>query len=214
MQHSQNINEIAAALAKAQGDMKNPHAEAVNAFQKYSYAKAGDFLNTIRDPLTKNGISFTTDVEIIAGGEKVMALMLCHASGQWMKYTMPLRTDLEPGKGMSSDQVWGSHLTYRKKSLLSLVFGIHGDEDDDGASQTQAPEKTAAPLTQPKKFIASNYEKMSSDQVKQIMYEIGEHTDIGRKLLDTYSINELGELPKEHYITIINKIKTTVNNRK
>jgi hypothetical protein len=209
MQHSQQINEIATALAKAQGEMKNPQAEAVNAFQKYSYAKAQDFLNTIRGPLTKNGISFTTDVET-QGGERVMALMLSHASGQWLKYTMPLRADLEPGKGMSSDQIWGSHLTYRKKSLLSLVFGIHGDEDNDGTE----PEATKAPAaTQPKKFIANNYEKVSSDQVKQIMYEIGEHTDIGRKLLETYSINELAELPKDHYITIINKIKTTVNSR-
>jgi hypothetical protein len=198
MKHSEQINEIAAALAKAQGEMKNPHAEAVNAFQKYSYAKASDFLNTIREPLTRNNISFTIDVEPTESS-KIMVLMLSHASGQWMKFSMPLQTDLETGKGMSNDQTWGSHLTYRKKSLLSLVFGIHGDEDDDGAVQPESK--------------AKKYEKLSPDQVKNIIIEIGKHTDIAQKLLETYSINELIELPKDHYTNIINRIRTTVSSR-
>lgn len=216
MTHSEHINEIAAALANAQGDMRNPTTDSVNAFQKYRYAKAGDFLNIIRPALSKHGIAFNQDVTEHTDGRKEIMFMLSHGSGQWMKFTMPLNPTLEANKGSSFDQAWGGHLTYRKKSLMSLVFGIHGDEDDDGASgsTTIADRSPQQPLQQKRVIQKKEYERVTSDQIKQIMFEIGEHEDIVHKLFETYNISSFNDLPKEHYINIIKKIRATVDSRK
>lgn len=212
MLHSQAINHIAEALAKAQGEMGNPRSEATNAFQKYNYAKADDFLNTIRGPLSKNGISFNMGVETNEHGEMLLSLLLTHSSGQWMKYAMPLRSDLEPGKGMSADQLWGSHLTYRKKSLLSIVFGIHGSEDDDSQDQGPSEDKSPKPATALTKK-PSGYQKVNSDNIKQIMFELGEHQDILQRVLESYNVGAVKDLPADSYTKIVERIRLSVSSK-
>lgn len=207
MTHSESINEIATALAKAQAEMRNPGTAGVNAFAKYKYATAPDYLDMIRGPLTKHNIAFTMDV-----ADEALTFLLVHTSGQWLRYTMPIRLNPESSKSNNPDQAWGSHLTYCKKYLLMLVFGIHGDEDDDGQSSQTKTEP--APQQGPKPYLKKNYDRVTSEQIQNIMFEIGEHTDIAQSLLKNFGIEKLSELPKDYYLKIIAKIRENVAARK
>lgn len=219
MTHSEHINELSAALAKAQGEMRNPGADTTNSFQKYSYAQVDQFLDIIRGPLSKNNISFTQDVEEITMGKKTLSFMLSHSSGQWMKFTMPL-DNVEASKGNSADQAWGSHLTYRKKNLISLVFGIHSDKDADGYEEPKRHQEQEKNTNQNQSQSTNqlkpklNYEKMTSEQVQAIMFEIGEHTEIGQNLLKNFGVDKVSDLPKEYYLKIIDRIRTNVKAKK
>ncbi len=217
MTHSEQINEIATALAKAQGEMHNPGTHAINPFGKYTYAQANDFLDTIRAPLSKYGIAFIKDVERDNYG-KTLYIMLLHSSGQWIKCFMPLENDVQPNKQQTQDQAWGSHLTYRKKSLISLVFGIHGDKDNDGEEEREDEERVQNKHDAPKlgnaPILRDNYERVSSDNIKNIMFEIGEHTDIAEKILKQFNIQKMSDIPKDQYLKTIDKIRTTVSQRK
>lgn len=213
MQHSQSINELAGALAKAQAEMKNPIASATNSFQKYDYARANDYLNMVRGTLCKYDLSFVTDIE----GHQ-MTLMIIHASGQWMKFFMPLRGEIESSAKQSADQAWGSHLTYRKKYLISLVFGIHGSEDDDGATQAeeqyeqkknQTDKKTveAARANPPKAVKPAVENGLSVEQKRLICADIGGDTEMLKKLLVSFGADDLDEIPAEAFDRIIRTIR-------
>lgn len=138
MNHSQDINEIGAALAKAQGLMSNPLKSTTA--NSYKYATADVYLDIIRKACSQHELSFTMDV-ITIDNQHFLTLLLLHSSGQWIKYHHPLRNDHEASKFNSRDQVWGGHLTYMKRQLLCIVFGIHGEEDTD-AQPEPAPSKT------------------------------------------------------------------------
>jgi hypothetical protein len=213
MQHSQSINELAAALAKAQAEMRNPVASATNSFQKYEYARANDYLNMVRGALCKHDLSFVTDIE---GSQ--MTLMIIHSSGQWMKFFMPLRGEIESSAKQSSDQAWGSHLTYRKKYLISLVFGIHGCEDDDSATAAEeeyenrkmASDKkvvATAVATAPKPVQKSVENPLSTEQKRLICADIGGDTAMLNKLLSDFGAEDLDEIPSEAFDRIIRVIR-------
>ena len=59
MQMSENINELATALAKAQGEMKNAGKTSDNPFFKSKYADLAEILNAVREPLSKYGLSIS-----------------------------------------------------------------------------------------------------------------------------------------------------------
>jgi hypothetical protein len=57
MTTSESINEIAAALAKAQSEMGGAVKDSANPFFKSKYADLSSVWDACRGPLTKNGLS-------------------------------------------------------------------------------------------------------------------------------------------------------------
>ena len=57
MNRSESIKSLAIALAKFQGEVKNPANTAENPFFKSKYAPLETVLNTVRPILSKHGIS-------------------------------------------------------------------------------------------------------------------------------------------------------------
>ena len=77
MQKSESIAALAAALAKAQGEMENAGKNSVNPHFKSKYADLAEILNTVRPVLSKHGLAVTqfpafeggtAHVETILGG--------------------------------------------------------------------------------------------------------------------------------------------------
>lgn len=127
MKFSEDITELAKALAKAQNSLKNPNNTANNPFFKSKYAPLPDVLNDIRPILAGNGISvIQSPVANEAGGVGVETMLL-HESGQY------LLTDpyfLKPVK--NDPQTAGAAITYARRYALNAALGISGEEDDDG----------------------------------------------------------------------------------
>lgn len=145
-----NLNELAPALAKAQGALKNPNKNKTVTVQtrsgapyKYSYADLPEILDTIRKPLSENGLAV---LQVVKDGNLVT--MLTHSSGQCITSEIPLELSGPP-------QEVGSRLTYlRRYSLISLL-NIAADDDDD-ASSTLAATVAITPKAKAKKAPESN----------------------------------------------------------
>lgn len=120
---SENLNELAAALSKAQGAMEAAAFNRVNPHFKNRYADLAAIWDAIRAPLSSNGLAVTQVTEIREKGF-VLVTTLHHASGQWLagEYALPV--------GGRPQEV-GSALTYARRYSLCGIVGIVADDDDD-----------------------------------------------------------------------------------
>lgn len=125
MSQSETINELAAALSKAQGEMQAAIKDKVNPFYKSSYADLGSVWDAARPVLSKYGLCIMQTTEMTTD-QIVMVTTLAHTSGQWMKSYLPLRTTKNDSQGI------GAALTYLRRYSLSAIVGVVCDDDDDG----------------------------------------------------------------------------------
>lgn len=129
MEMSENINEIAAALAKAQAKIGNVAKDAKNPHFKADYASLAAVLETCRPILAENGLCVMQPASSEDSGAVTVETMIAHTSGQWVRSRISCR----PGK--PDAQGIGSVITYmRRYSLASLVGVAQADDDGEGAS--------------------------------------------------------------------------------
>lgn len=123
---TEQINELAAALAKANLEIKNAELDRVNPHFKNRYATLGSILNAVRVPLAKHGLATLQTVRMEHGCVFVTTL-LTHSSGQWIEESAGF-----PLPDKATVQQMGSCITYLRRYALAAIVGIVGDEDDDG----------------------------------------------------------------------------------
>ena len=119
MKTSEQISELAAALAAAQGMMENAIMNRVNPHFKSKYADLAAIFDAARKPLSANGLAIVQTI-----GDGVLHTRLLHTSGQWIASEHPLPMSGRP-------QEIGSALTYARRYSLSALIGIAADDDDD-----------------------------------------------------------------------------------
>lgn len=126
---SNDIGELAAALAAAQGEFtfaaKDSEASMGGA-GKRKYADLQSVLEAVRDGLAKNGLAVVQSPMPAENGIRLRTL-LAHKSGQWIASELCL-----PQDKMGGVQGMGSALTYARRYALAAMVGIAQD-DDDGA---------------------------------------------------------------------------------
>jgi hypothetical protein len=127
MKHSEQLNEIAAAMSKLQGEIEDASKDTSG--YGYKYADLSQVLGIIRPLLSKNGLSFTQHVSN-ADDKIIIETMLMHSSGQWMSSEIAMPP--VQGKSMNAAQAVGSIITYGRRYALTAIFGIT-QTDDDGA---------------------------------------------------------------------------------
>jgi hypothetical protein len=144
MRTSEQINEISAALAKAQGEISNPAKEAQNPHFRSHYADLSSGINAVRASLSSNGISFIQATRL-EGDVLIVDTRLSHASGQWIESEFPAcRFPAKP-------QEVGSALTYARRYALFALVGIAGEDDDgNAANATETPAQRKSAPTPPK----------------------------------------------------------------
>ena len=134
MNQSESIQELAGALAKAQGEIVNASKNAKNPHFNSSFADLASVVNAVRGPFSKNGLSWHQGVK---NGETLsMVTRIIHSSGQWIEDDgVPLLLDKQNMQGLGSAQ------TYARRYGLMAAAGI-APEDDDGnaAVKNTAPE--------------------------------------------------------------------------
>lgn len=125
MKQSEQINELAGALAKAQGVFELADMDSVNPHFKSKYASLGAVLLAVKKGLAANGLAIS---QMLVEGEKGLALetTLMHSSGQWLSGTIPVILDKQNMQGL------GSAITYAKRYAVAAILGVVADQDDDG----------------------------------------------------------------------------------
>jgi hypothetical protein len=137
---SENIAELAAALAKAQTEMGGVHRDAANPYYKSSYCTLANVWETVKPALTKNGLSVVQAPMVTPDGT-TLRTMLLHASGQWMASTYPISPTKNDMQGI------GSATTYARRYSLMAMVGVAPEDDDGNAASGRgdAPKPQAPP---------------------------------------------------------------------
>lgn len=141
MIRSESIKELAAALAKAQGQMPNASKSAANPYFKSVYADMSSIVDAIKKPLSDNGIAYvqTTDTE---DGTVTVETTLLHSSGEWLSSQLRMRPVKDDPQGI------GSALTYARRYSLQAIVGLAA-EDDDGNAATGHTQTASKPKALP-----------------------------------------------------------------
>lgn len=134
MEMSTDIKDLASALAKAQGEMRNAAKSSDNPFFKSKYADLAECLNVVREPLAKNGLSVFQANEGIIDGKLAVTTLLMHSSGQYLKVTSSYPIQKNDAQG------FGSTLTYARRYGLAAALGL-AQEDDDGNAACEPAKK-------------------------------------------------------------------------
>jgi ERF superfamily len=132
MNRSESIKELAAALAKAQGEFppvpKNRTAEIptkTGGKYSYKYADLSDLIAAVTPALSRNSLAISQDPTVI-DGKLCLETMIMHASGEWKSGIYPLQSFERP-------QEMGSEITYARRYTMAALLGVHAEEDEDGA---------------------------------------------------------------------------------
>jgi len=150
MTTSEQIQELAAALSKAQGEMAGAKKDAANPFFKSKYADLASVWEACRGPLSKHGLAVLQSPHV-DGVRVELDTLLTHASGQWIRGTVSATAKDD------SPQALGSAITYLRRYALQSFVGVAPEDDDAEAAQGR---QTFRP--EPVPVLASNTPKAAS----------------------------------------------------
>ena len=153
---SESIGAIAAALAKAQGELTNPEKSLTatirpdgsgQAERSFRYAPLSSGLDIVRKTLSQHEIATvqTTAIDQTAGIVN-LTTVLAHASGEWIASDWPVCAISET----ATPHRMGAALTYARRYALFTLVGIAGEDDLDApnlqapSAQKQGPEQPPA----------------------------------------------------------------------
>jgi len=144
MNRSEQINELATALTKAQSAFGNvPKTKTARIPTKaggeysYNYSDLADILDMVRKPLAENGLSIT-QMPTSDNGVCAVYTQLSHSSGQWLGDT--IRYPVSAG----DIKLLGTAITYLRRYALAAMLGLASDDDDDGTGAAGASGTTRA----------------------------------------------------------------------
>lgn len=140
MTTSEQINELAGALAKAQGEMGGAKKDAANPFFKSKYADLASVREACLGALTKHGIAVVQSPSAEGSIVSVVTLLV-HSSGQWMRGVASCTAKDD------SPQSVGSATTYLRRYALQSFAGIAPEDDDAEAAQGRGQKATVTPIT-------------------------------------------------------------------
>jgi hypothetical protein len=128
---SQEIGELAKALAKAQGEFKDAVADSKNPHFDSFYAGLDSVRHATIDALYINGISFMQH-PVTSDGKLCLTTMLLHTSGQFLKSTFQLNVEKPTMQGLKSA------VTYARRIAWLSILGL-AEADDDGNEAENHP---------------------------------------------------------------------------
>lgn len=198
---SEQINELASALAKAQGALSKAEKDRSNPFFKSKYATLDSIWDAIRAPLSNNGLAI---IQTISSQEDQIFLTttLAHSSGQWMRSEVPVVS------GKFTPQVLGSAMTYMRRYALASIVGATSGEDDDGEIAQRRHQEIRNEVVTNEEF--NKIESYFSE-------EDGEYK---QKLLNYYSdkckksLADFSQLPREYFDSILNAFEKRKKNQR
>ena len=135
---SEEVGEIAAALAVAQSQIDPAIKGSENPFLKNKFADLNSVIDVVRPALSNAGIAFPQIIDRIDGIEYVVTMLIHTGSGQWIRSRIPLTC--EESKGTNRNQAMGIAITYARRDALTALCG--GPQEDLDAAPA-APSNTA-----------------------------------------------------------------------
>jgi ERF superfamily len=150
---SDGIASLAAALAKAQGELVNPEKSLTATIrsdgsgggeQTFNYASLASGLDIVRKTLGKHEIATmqTTAIDQAAGMVNLRTV-LAHSSGEWIASDWPVC----PISDTATPHRMGAALTYARRYALFTLVGIAGEDDLDAPDVAASAQQPSQPPT-------------------------------------------------------------------
>lgn len=173
METSEQINELAAALSKAQGQIKGAAKDSTNPHFKSSYADLASVWEACRAALSENGIAVIQTPHTDEAGNCHVVTMLTHSSGQYVRDSF----SLPPTK--PDPQGYGSAITYMRRYALAAIVGVAPEDDDGNAASQGDGNGKPQPRTQTKKAAPAQAEEPAHvREAKDILAKAAGITDV------------------------------------
>ncbi len=196
-QRPEDIDKLATALAKAQGEIDNVKKGKLNPHFKSAYADLASVWDAIRDELTKNGLSVLQLPTAAPAGQVGLRTILTHSSGQSIEDTFFM-----PVKDATNPQAVGSAITYAKRYALMGIAGIAPEDDDANAAKGKpAPATSTAPAT--------DWAKASSE-----LLEKARGTKDGAALRGMYSQVRNSQMPEPGKTSLLSELDKLIGKAK
>ena len=146
---SETLGAIAAALAKAQGELANPEKSLIATIRSpfpregdrtFRYASLASGLDVVRKCLGQHEIALVQATAIERDRDLIrLTTTLVHSSGEWVSSEWPVC----PVSETAAPHRLGAALTYARRYALFTLVGIAGEDDLD------APDLLDAASAQP-----------------------------------------------------------------
>jgi hypothetical protein len=161
----ENINELAAALAKAQLEISNPKFDSTNPHYKNKFASLAAVRNAIVPAFSKHGLSLLQELTTTPEHSISCLTIILHSSGQSMRLgplVMPA--------SKADAQGYGSAATYARRYSLLAAAGVVGEEDDDGQAAVKGNGKDERINEKQLADIEALIEEVGADKPKFLKY--------------------------------------------
>jgi hypothetical protein len=202
---SEQIDQLADALAKAQAEYNAATYNRENPYFKSSYADLDSIIMASRPALTKHGIAFIQQQQITEDGATMLHTRVMHKSGQWIES----RSRIVPPK--NDAQTYGSTLSYHKRYAAQALLGVTISEDraDDDAEVAMVEAKQIVAKGPSNKYDPRNQsmEPIVKEQLEELERELALMPDLAEEVMDKMRIQSLADMPKSQYVAAITRIR-------
>lgn len=164
---SEKIEELAKALAKAQSEMMGAKKDSESRPFKdnrvvINYADLASVWSSIRDPFTKNGLSFIQGTEQTEVANKILVVStMLHTSGQWHRSELLINNAADM-------KILGASLSYARRYLLSAQAGVYQidlDGLEEGEDDKEEADDNSNGNGSPQKILTEEEKKKLADGV-------------------------------------------------
>lgn len=132
MRQSDTIENLATALAKAQGEIDDAAKGGYNPAFKSNYANLAAVRSVVREPLAVNDLAVVQLPRTLDGAVEVETMVI-HKSGEFIAETLRMPVNKWDSHGI------GSGITYARRYGLMAMLGIAADDDDGNVSVERTP---------------------------------------------------------------------------
>jgi len=131
MLRSEQINELASALSKAQG--KFPILQKRTKAYNYMYADLAEIIECVQPVLETHELCLSSEIDWDKG---ILTMWLFHSSGQHLGCSIKLHYKAD-GK-VNEMQAMGSSISYARRYCISCLLNLAADKesDDDGVKSS------------------------------------------------------------------------------
>jgi len=229
MKTSDSTANINKSMAQAQSQMRPASKDANNPHFKSKFTSLLSVWESIRDPLTKNGITVWQDV-VSTGGDVSVFTRLSHISGEWVEFG-PLTIPLIARKDA---QAIGSAISYAKRYSLCAAVGVVSDEDDDGEAAVGrnkiatyddgeaacgrgvVPENSSFTVNVPKpqqNVTPATGGRITLDQIKELTVAVNACADpayASGEICRVAGISDISKIPSKDFAEALTWVKSLV----
>ena len=212
--HSEQIGELAAALAAAQGEFPDIPKDCTakvttrtGSGYEFRYADLETIFRIVRPVLAKHGLAISVSVEareIELPPEQnrpaktlgmAATATLLHSSGQWLR-SAPLCVPVDPeALRRQYAQACGSAATYATRYVIEGFLSIRATEDDDGngaSGNTAAIDKLPPPPPKTKPApppapAKPTLHKPLADLLVEFAWPVDQKVEFANRLLEPYT---------------------------